>query len=261
MFNDQQSNVLAKCPVLVTGGARRIGKAIVEDLANHGFPVAIHFNRSETRAQALAEAITERGGSACIVKADLESESDVRNLIDEASRQIGPIRILVNNASLFEDDRVGSLDMELWDKHFAVHLKAPVLLAESMAKALPEDQDGLIVNIIDQRVWKLNPHFFSYTLSKTALWNATRTLAQALAPRIRVNAIAPGPTLPSERQQLGDFDKQVSRLALQRAPALPEFGRTLRYFWENRSITGQMIALDGGQHLAWETPDIAGITE
>ncbi|URQ76277.1 MAG: SDR family oxidoreductase [Candidatus Ochrobactrum gambitense] len=261
MLNDQEVSQLAKCPVLVTGGARRIGKAIVEDLAAHGFPVAIHCNRSVDEGQALADAILARGGTACVVQADLASEQDVRGLIAKAERQLGPIRLLVNNASLFEDDRVGDLDMALWDRHFAIHLKAPVILSEAMARALPEGTDGLIVNVIDQRVWKLNPNFFSYTLSKTALWNATRTLAQALAPRIRVNAIAPGPTLPSERQRPGDFERQVSKVALQRAPELPEFGRTVRYFWENRSITGQMIALDGGQHLAWETPDIAGITE
>lgn len=261
VLNEQEVSQLAKCPVLVTGGARRIGKAIVEDLAAHGFPVAIHCNRSIEEGQALADAIIARGGTACVVQADLSSEQDVSGLIAQAEPQIGPIRLLVNNASLFEDDRVGDLDMALWDKHFAIHLKAPVMLSEAMAKALPEAVDGLIVNVIDQRVWKLNPNFFSYTLSKTALWNATRTLAQALAPRIRVNAIAPGPTLPSERQRPGDFERQVSKVALQRAPELPEFGRTVRYFWENRSITGQMIALDGGQHLAWETPDIAGITE
>lgn len=261
VLNDQEVSQLAKCPVLVTGGARRIGKAIVEDLAAHGFPVAIHCNRSVDEGQALADAIIARGGTACVVQADLTSEQDVRGLIAKAGQQLGPIRLLVNNASLFEDDRVGDLDMVLWDRHFAIHLKAPVILSEAMAKDLPEGTDGLIVNVIDQRVWKLNPNFFSYTLSKTALWNATRTLAQALAPRIRVNAIAPGPTLPSERQRPGDFERQVSKVALQRAPELPEFGRTVRYFWENRSITGQMIALDGGQHLAWETPDIAGITE
>lgn len=261
LFENPETNSLANCPVLVTGGARRIGKAIVEDLAAHGFSVAIHCNRSINDGAALAAYIVGNGGQACVVQADLSDESDVRGLLRQATEQLGPIRLLINNASLFEDDRVGNLDMQLWDRHFAIHLKTPVMLAEEMAKALPEKTDGLIVNVIDQRVWKLNPQFFSYTLSKTALWNATKTLAQALAPHIRVNAIAPGPTLPSERQNADDFELQVSRLPLQRAPDLSEFGRTVRYFWENRSVTGQMIALDGGQHLAWETPDIAGITE
>lgn len=261
LLENPETNPLANCPVLVTGGARRIGKAIVEDLAAHGFPVAIHCNRSVDDGKALAAQIVKKGGRSCVVQADLSDERDVRGLLQQATAQLGPIRLLINNASLFEDDRVGNLDMQLWDRHFAIHLKTPVILAEEMARALPDDTDGLIINVIDQRVWKLNPQFFSYTLSKTALWNATKTLAQALAPRIRVNAIAPGPTLPSERQNSDDFELQVSRLPLQRAPDLSEFGRTVRYFWEGRSVTGQMIALDGGQHLAWETPDIAGITE
>ncbi|WP_273725400.1 SDR family oxidoreductase [Brucella gallinifaecis] len=261
LLETTQNSPLANCPVLVTGGARRIGKAIVLDLAAHGFPVAIHCNRSAKEAEQLAEEINANGGKACIVQADLADESDVRGLLKQAQAQLGPIRLLVNNASLFQDDRVGTLDMQLWDRHFAIHLKTPVMLAEEMAKALPDNLDGLVINVIDQRVWKLNPQFFSYTLSKTALWNATKTLAQALAPRIRVNAIAPGPTLPSERQNLNDFELQVSRLPLQRAPDLAEFGRTVRYFWDSRSVTGQMIALDGGQHIAWETPDIAGIKE
>ncbi len=259
VLNDPETHMVANCPVLVTGGARRIGRAIVEDMASRGFPVAIHCNRSLDEAKELADRINKSGGRACVVQADLEG--DVRGLLKQAADEIGPIRLLVNNASLFQDDRIGTLDMALWDRHFAVHLKTPVILTEEMAKNLPDGQDGLVVNIIDQRVWKLNPQFFSYTLSKAALWNATRTLAQALAPRIRVNAIAPGPTLPSYRQQSEDFVRQVDKLPLQRAPELSEFGCTVRYFWENRSITGQMIALDGGQHLAWETPDIAGITE
>src|SRR5690606_27314318 len=147
----------------------------------------------------------EQGGKACVVRADLASETDVRNLVRDAAKQLGPIRLLVNNASLFEDDRIGQLDMALWDKHFAIHLKAPVLLAEEMANALPDGEDVLIVTVIEHRVCKLKPNFFAYTLSKTALCNATRTMAQALSARIRVNAIAPGPTLPSERQKPGDF--------------------------------------------------------
>lgn len=249
------------CPVLVTGGAKRIGKAIVLDLAKWGFPIAIHCNHSIAEGAALAAEIRTQGGKACVLQADLTVEQEVRKLISEAATELGPIRLLVNNASLFKDDRIGHLDMGLWDEHFAVHVKAPIILAEEMAKALSKDYTGLVINMIDQRVWKLNPHFFSYTLSKTALWNATRTLAQALAPRIRVNAIAPGPTLPSARQSESDFQSQVSKLPLQQAPDLSEFGRTIRYFWKNTAITGQMIALDGGQHLAWETPDIAGINE
>lgn len=251
-----------KLPVtLITGGARRIGSHIAQDLAARGYPVLIHCNHSVAQAEALAALIRAQDGKAAVIQADLAETDQLITLITEAQTHFGPIELLINNASLFEDDRIGTLSAALWDRHFAVHLKAPVFLAQAMAEALPEGQNGLIVNITDQRVRKLNPQFMSYTLSKTALWTATQTLAQALAPTIRVNAIAPGPTLPSERQNPDDFQKQVDALLLKNAPALDEFAATIDYLWHTRSITGQMIALDGGQHLAWETPDIAGITE
>ncbi len=246
---------------LITGGAKRIGSHIAQDLAARGYPVIIHCNRSTTQAEVLAQRIRDKGGKAAVVSADLSDDKQVASLIEQAAQPFGPIELLVNNASVFEDDRIGSLTHDLWDRHFAVHVKAPVFLAQAMAEALPEDKQGLIINITDQRVQKLNPQFISYTLSKTALWTATRTLAQALAPAIRVNAIAPGPTLPSERQQPGDFEKQVDAVLLKKAPLLDEFAATIDYLWRTRSVTGQMIALDGGQHLAWETPDIAGISE
>lgn len=247
---------------LVTGGARRIGKAIVEDLAAHGFAVAIHSNSSLDEGQALLETIEAAGGQGCLVQADLSDSSAVRRIIGDVANSLGPVQLLVNNASVFHEDGVGNLaDDAVWDRHFAVHVKAPVLLADAMATALPPRVEGLIVNMIDHRVWKLTPRFTSYTLSKAALWTATQTLAQALAPRIRVNGIGPGPTLPSSRQDRANFDRQVKALLLQHGPDLAEFGRTIRYLWEAKSVTGQMIALDGGQHLAWETPDVSGIME
>ncbi|MBB6260205.1 NAD(P)-dependent dehydrogenase (short-subunit alcohol dehydrogenase family) [Paenochrobactrum gallinarii] len=261
MLSRFQSDDSHNPPVLVTGGARRIGKAIIEDMAAHNFPVIIHCNDSVTDAKSLKQEIISRGGQAEIVKADLTSMPDVRTLIKKASEPFGAIGILINNASLFENDQIGHLDEALWDRHFMVHVKAPVFLAESMAQALPADQTGMIVNMIDQRVLKLNPQFYSYTLSKSALWTATRTLAQSLAPRIRVNAVSPGPTLPSERQDPRDFNEQVAKVLLQRAPDLDEFGQAIRTLWDLKSVTGQMLCLDGGQHLAWETPDIAGINE
>ena len=197
-----------------------------------------------------------------MVQADLSDSNAVRRLVRDAQDQLGPVQLLVNNASIFQEDGIGDLaDDVVWDRHFAVHVKAPVLLADAMAAALPAGKDGLVVNMIDQRIWKLTPKFISYTLSKSALWTATQTLAQALAPRIRVNGIAPGPTMPSDRQSQADFDRQVSTLLLKHGPDLSEFGRTIRYLWETPSITGQMIALDGGQHLAWQTPDVSGIAE
>lgn len=248
--------------VLVTGGAKRIGKAIVEDLSSHGFAVAIHCNHSRDEGDALLSAIEAKGGTGAVVQADLTDSDAVRRLVADVQEQLGPVQLLVNNASIFQEDGIGDLaDDAIWDRHFAVHVKAPVLLANAMAALLPDGCDGLIVNVIDQRVWKLTPKFLSYTLSKAALWTATQTLAQALAPRIRVNGIGPGPTIPSDRQNAQDFDRQVGTLLLEYGPDLTEFGRTIRYLWETRSITGQMIALDGGQHLAWETPDVTGIAE
>jgi len=246
---------------LVTGGARRIGRAIAEDLAAHGFAVAVHYNRAREEATQLVAAITARGGRAALVEADLTDMDAAAGVVAGAARALGPVRLLINNASAFEDDAADDFDWQVWDRHFALHVKAPALLAREMAAALPPDMDGLVVNVIDQRVWRLTPKFFSYTLSKSALWTATRTMAQSYAPRLRVNAIGPGPTLANERQHPRDFARQVDGLLLKQGPGLAEFGATVRYLWQARSVTGQMIALDGGQHLAWQTPDIYGVAE
>lgn len=251
----------SKGTVLVTGAARRIGKAIALDLTAHGYRIAIHANRSGAEAEAVAGFIGDAGGVAEVFLADLSDGKAVRQLHKDVTARMGAPDIIVNNASVFEDDDVREFDEDLFDKHFAIHLKAPAILAEAMAANLPEGGDGLIVNIIDQRVWKLTPRFFSYTLSKSALWTATQTMAQALAPRIRVNAIGPGPTLANERQNAEDFARQAAAVPLERGPDLAEFGATIRYLHEARSVTGQMIALDGGQHLAWETPDASGVGE
>jgi NAD(P)-dependent dehydrogenase (short-subunit alcohol dehydrogenase family) len=234
---------------LVTGGAKRIGRAIAEDLAAHGFAVAIHANRSLAEAEALAARIVAGGGRAAAIRADLTDMVATGGLVAAAEAALGPVSLLVNSASIFADDSVLDFDWENWDRHFAIHLKAPALLAQNFAKALPRGREGLIVNIIDQRVWRPTPRYFSYALSKSALWTATQTMAQALAPRIRVNAIGPGPTLKNLRQDDADFARQVDGLMLKRGPALEEFGATIRYLWQARSVTGQMIALDGGQHL------------
>ena len=247
--------------VLVTGGARRIGRAIVEDLARNGFGVGIHCNRSCGEGNELAQAINAKGGRAVVVEADLTDLSEAAGLIRETESRLGPVSILVNNASLFERDEVTDFNWETWDRHFAIHLKAPVALARALAESLPEEAEGLVANIIDQRVLRPNPTYFSYTLSKSALWAATVTMAQALAPRIRVNAIGPGPTFMNKRQHPADFAAQLDGLILKRGPELAEFGATIRYLWQTRSITGQLIALDGGQHLAWETPDVTGMVE
>ena len=246
---------------LVTGGARRIGKAIVDDLAAHGFAVAIHANTSLDEAEAMADTIRRQGGTAVALAADLSETAAAERLIAQATDALGPLGLLVNNASLFKPDSLDALDPDLWDRHFNVHVLAPSILVRDFARQLPAANSGLVVNIVDQRVWNPTPRYYSYTLSKAALWMATRTMAQALAPSIRVNAIGPGPSLPNERQDPRDFQQQVEGLILKTGPRLDEFGRTVRYLFESPSITGQMIALDGGQHLAWETPDVAEIVE
>lgn len=252
----------AALPVaLITGGARRIGRAIALDLAAHGHRVVIHCNHSHEDADGLVAEIVKNGGKAAVVAADLTDVEAMDGLMARARAAFGAIGLLVNNASIFEEDSAQSFDWATWDRHFAVHAKAPVQLARAFAEQLAPDDDGLIVNIIDQRVWRPTPRFFSYTLSKSVLWAATQTLAQAYAPTIRVNAIGPGPTLPNSRQDQAAFDAQVAALILERGPDLAEFGATIRYLLQARSVTGQMIALDGGQHLAWQTPDVAGIPE
>ena len=245
---------------LVTGGARRIGASIVKDLASHGYDVAFQYTSSEQRAETLLSELRPEEGRVVAFEADLTRAGEAQTLFESACEKLGRIDLLVNNASIFENDSVTDMREQIWDNHFAIHLKAPSQLASCLA-AQSKLEQASIVNIIDQRVWRLNPNFYSYTLSKSALWTATRTLAQALAPRIRVNAIGPGPTLANQRQSEADFQQQVDALPLQKGPKLEEFGRTIRYLADTPSITGQMIALDGGQHLAWETPDIAGIKE
>ncbi|MBX3575666.1 MAG: SDR family oxidoreductase [Rhizobiaceae bacterium] len=246
---------------LVTGAGRRIGAAIARDLARRGFAVAIHCNRSRREADALADAIRADGGRAEVLQADLLDAAAVAGLVAAARAAIGPLTLLVNNASVFEDDSAQTFDPAGFERHFALHVRAPSMLARDLAAQLPPGGHGLVVNVIDQRVWRLTPRYFTYTLSKSALWTATRTLAQALAPRVRVNAIGPGPTLANARQSDADFGAQVGALLLRRGPSLDEFGATVQYLWDAPSVTGQMIAVDGGQHLAWQTPDVTGMAE
>jgi NAD(P)-dependent dehydrogenase (short-subunit alcohol dehydrogenase family) len=261
---NRQDGFLLEKPLktaLVTGGAKRIGKAIVEDLVANSFAVAIHANESIADAEALARNLSAQGATVAVVQGDLSDGAATGRLIADAAAAIGPLDLLVNNASLFKPDTVTAFDDALWDRHFAVHVKAPSILARDFVRQLPDGVAGSIVNIIDQRVWNPTPRYYSYTLSKSALWMATRTMAQSFAPRVRVNAIGPGPSLPNERQDDAAFQAQVEGLILRKGPGLEEFGRTVRFLFDTPSITGQMIALDGGQHLAWETPDVAEIAE
>jgi len=244
---------------LVTGAAKRIGRAIAERLAREGYAVAIHCHCSSEAAEAVAASIRSAGRRATVVQADL-AEAGAAQIVGAARAALGPLTLLVNNASEFEPDSIESLSLDRWERHFAVNLRAPAFLARDFAAQLPADRHGCIVNVVDQRVLKPNPQFFSYTLTKAALFTATRTLAQALAPRIRVNAVGPGPTLASARQDADAFARQSAALPLGRGPTPDEIADAVLFLARARSVTGQMIAVDGGQHLAWETPDI-GLTE
>ncbi len=249
---------------LVTGAARRIGRAIAHDLAAAGWPVVVHHFESEDEAQSLVAEIEAAGGRACALAADLADTRAVQDLMAAAWAALGPITCLINNASLFEYDSIRTVTPESWDAHMAINLRAPMLLARDFAQMLDErapGRPGNIINLLDQRVWKLTPQFLSYTVSKAGLWTLTRTLAQALAPDIRVNAIGPGPTLKSRRQSEAHFEAQVKNLPLARATSPEEICRAVRFILETPSLTGQMLALDGGQHLAWQTPDVIDIRE
>jgi NAD(P)-dependent dehydrogenase (short-subunit alcohol dehydrogenase family) len=246
---------------LVTGGSKRIGRAIVERLAGAGYAIALHFNHSMEDAEKLAGELHAGGGQVALVQADLADPGAVATLMERAHVALGPVTLLVNNASEFERDEVETLELARWQRHFAINLQAPVFLARDMARLLPETAKGSIVNIVDQRVLKLTPQFFSYTLTKSALFTATRTMAQALAPRIRVNAIGPGPTFSNPRQAPEDFAKQSTSCLLGRGPSPQELADAVLFLARAESVTGQMIAVDGGQHLAWETADVAGLNE
>ena len=242
---------------LVTGAGARLGKAMAEALGADGWDVAVHFSRTKDGATETANTISASGNKAVTVQADLANETETAKLIQKASSALGqPITLLVNSASTFFDDTARDHKRSDWDRHMDVNLRAPILLAQSFANALPAGTKGNIINMIDQRVWKLNPQFFTYTLSKSALLSATQTLAQALAPNIRVNAIGPGPTLRSVHQSEEDFTKEVDATLTGEGSNPDEIIKAMRYLISASSITGQMIASDGGQHLLWQTPDI-----
>jgi NAD(P)-dependent dehydrogenase (short-subunit alcohol dehydrogenase family) len=246
---------------LVTGGAQRIGCAIAKALAAHGYAVAIHCHRSHIEADALATTIRATGGRARVIVADLADLGTLAGVVSEAHDTLGPLGLLVNNASRFDPDEADALNPELWDQHFAINLRAPVFLSQALLHQLPDGQVGAIVNIVDQRVLKLTPQFFSYTLSKSALWTATQTMAQAFAPRLRVNAIGPGPTLPNARQSQEDFLRQSSAIPLRR-PASPQaIAEAVLYLASAECVTGQLLLVDSGQHLVWQTTDITGMSE
>ena len=244
---------------LVTGAGRRIGRAIALELGRLGWRVGVHYAHSRAEAEAVAALIRNTGGAAEPLEADLADAASVARLVPECARRLGAPSCLVNNAALFLDDRIETLDPAQWDRQLAVNLRAPLLLAKAMAAGLPEGAAGAIINIIDQRVWRPTPLFFSYGVAKAGLWAATRTLAQALAPRIRVNAIGPGPVLQSVHQSPEDFAHEAASTLLGHGTTPDEIAAAVRFILDAPAMTGQMIALDGGQHLAWATPELVDI--
>ena len=236
---------------LVTGGAKRLGRAIALSLADAGFDIALHRHFSADAAERTAEEIRRRGRAAVVLAADLADETAVTGLLPAAREALGPLGVLVNNASVFERDEWDTVSRESWDRHMLPNLRAPFVLMQLFAKALPERAEGAIINLIDQRVWSITPHFVSYTLSKAGLWALTQAMALALAPRIRVNGIGPGPALPSARQTQEQFARQCASVPLCHGTSPEEVARAALTLLSLPAMTGQMLALDGGQHLQW----------
>jgi NAD(P)-dependent dehydrogenase (short-subunit alcohol dehydrogenase family) len=236
---------------LVTGAGQRLGRAIAEALADAGFAVAVHCHSSVEAAEAVASGIRARGRPACVLQADLRCEAEVGRLLPDAAAALGPVGVLVNNASTFERDEWDDATRDSWDRHLEPNLRAPFVLMQAFARALPAHAEGVVLNLLDQRVWSPTPHFVSYSLSKAALWSLTQQMALALAPRIRVNAIGPGPALPSPRQSQAQFDRQSASVPLGRGTGPGEVAAAALSLLALPSVTGQMLALDGGQHLQW----------
>lgn len=254
---------------LVTGAGKRLGRAMALYLGERGFDVVVHYATSQAEAEEVVAALRAMGCRAEALQADLLKETQVRGLGQAAAKALGgPLDTLINNASIFEYDRMGELTRGSWDRHLESNLRAPVVLTEIMAAAAPDpipDEHGepvaqaLVVNMIDQRVLKLTPEFMSYTIAKMGLWAFTRTAAQALAPKVRVNAIGPGPTLQGARQTKEHFTRQREATILNRGANPSDITAALGYLLDAASVTGQMICVDGGQHLAWKTPDVLGV--
>lgn len=237
---------------LVTGGARRIGRAIALGLATQGFDIAVHCRASREAADATCEEIRHLGCRATLLQADLAREAEAEGLVARAAAALGPIGVLVNNASPFERDAWHDATRASWDAHVEPGLRAPFALMQQFARALPAAADGVVINMLDQRVWSITPHFVSYTVAKAGLWALTQSMALALAPRIRVNGIGPGPALPNARQTEEQFARQCAATPLGRGTSPDEIARAVLAILALPSMTGQMLALDGGQHLQWQ---------
>jgi NAD(P)-dependent dehydrogenase (short-subunit alcohol dehydrogenase family) len=254
---------------LVTGAGKRLGRAMALYLADRGFDVGVHYAASKSDAEEVAGLIRAKGRRAVTLQADLLEEAATQRLIPDAMQALGgPVTCLINNASIFEYDSIASATRTSWDRHFESNLRAPFVLTQAMAAAIPEAArdaageplaQGLVINMIDQRVRKLTPEFMTYTLAKMGLWALTQTSAQALAPRVRVNAIGPGPTLQGARQSDRHFADQRAATVLGRGANPADITAALGYFLDAPAVTGQLICVDGGQHLGWQTPDVLGV--
>ena len=249
---------MSKGVVLITGAARRIGRQLALDLADAGYDIALHFNASHAESEDVAQLVRAKGRRVALVRGDLADTKIAADLFAKTNAALGPISGLINNASIYEFDEMGEITSESWQRHMDINLRAPVFLAQAFARQLPKGTQGNIINLIDGRVWKLNPRYFSYTISKSALWTATRTLAQALAPNIRVNAIGPGPTLPPNGANEADHARDEAATLLHHGTSPEEISAAVRFILSQPAMTGQMIALDAGQHLLWKTPDMIG---
>ncbi len=241
--------------IIITGGATRIGSAIAEKLSGPGKEIVIHFNKSKSKAEKLKKKLSKNKTKVYLVKGDLSKEQDVNKVIKFAKFKLKCFDCLINNASLFENDKLENFTTDSWGKHLRTNLRAPALLSKEFAKNI-KGKNNNIINIIDQRVFKLTPHFFSYTISKTGLYTLTKTSAMSLAPNIRVNGIAPGPTLKNKRQSEKHFRKQYLATPLKKQVDINEICNAVDFFIKNSSITGQIMAVDSGQSLNWQTPDI-----
>lgn len=235
---------------LVTGGARRLGRALVDAVANEGWAVAVHANRSVEAGQVTVADLESRGVPACLITADLSNAEQAAELIPRLAAKDRVPHLLVNNAALFAHDRLGTATAEGFDAHMALNLRAPLLLARAFAEALPPDAEGQIVNMIDQRIHRTSPHFLTYTMAKAGLWTLTRVLAVELAPRVRVNGIGPGIALPEERMSAERAEALVADYPLRHGGSVEEVATALRYLLNAGAVTGQMICVDGGAHLA-----------
>lgn len=242
---------------LVTGAALRLGRAIALDLAKLGWRIGVHYQTSSAEAEGLVEEIERLGSKAVALPADLTSEDQLRGLVQSCAEKLGPPTCLINNAARFEWDSIETLDWGGWQAELDVNLRAPIFLTQEFARTLAKDASGCVINMIDQRVWRLTPRYFSYTLSKSALWTATRTMAQAFAPRIRVNGVGPGPVFPNEALGDRDFEIEAHGVPLGHAADVSGVVDAVVFLSKAKSVTGQMIAVDSGQHLAWRTPDVS----